>query len=97
MTVEQTVDATYGALDEVLLNLGFEASRGMNEFGLPYVVYENKEYDAVIFLPARLEEEHIYGGHYIVAVKTVEGRGVTSRAEFDKMLFQHTRKEAQAA
>ena len=97
MTVEQTVNATYEDLEQVLLELGFQASRGLNGFGMPYVVYENKEYDAVIFLAAHPGEEKMYGGDYIVAVKTVEGRGVASRAAFDALLFRETRKEAQAA
>jgi len=60
-------------------------------------VYENKEYDALIFLPARPEEERLYDGHCIVAMKTVERREVMSRKTFDAVLFQDARKEVQAA
>lgn len=97
MIVEKTVDATYGALEQVLLELGFQASRGTNEFGLPYVVYENKEYDAAISLPARPSEEPMYGGHFIVAEKTVEGRGVADHETFYRLLREAARKEAQVA
>jgi len=72
VTVEQTVNATYGALEQVLLKLGFKALRGINEFGLPCVVYENKV-DASIALPARPEEDRLYGSHCTVAVRTIGG------------------------
>lgn len=51
----------------------------------------------VIFLPMRPEEEKLPCGHYIVAMKTVEGRGVTSQRAFDKLLFEDEQKEARVA
>ena len=97
MIVEKIVNTTYGALEQVLLELGFEVSRGINEFGLPYVVYENKEFDAIVSLPARPKDEMMYGGHFVVAEKMVEGRGVTSQEAFYKLLQNASHKEVQAA
>ena len=86
MIVEKIVNTTYGTLEQALLALGFEKSTGMNNFGLPYVVYVNRECDAVISLPDRPKDEPMYGGHYIVAEKTVEGRGVADRETFYRLL-----------
>ncbi len=97
MIMEKIVNTTYGVLEQVLLELGFQASHGTNEFGLPYVIYENEEYDALIFLPARPKNEMMYGGHFLVAEKTVEGRGVTDRETFYRLLREATPAEVQVA
>ena len=76
MIVEKIVNTTYGALEQALLALGFERSTGTNNFGFPYIAYMNRECEALICLPDRPKNELMYGGHYIVAEKTVEGRGV---------------------
>jgi hypothetical protein len=86
MIVDKIVDTTYGALEQTLLELGFAKSQGTNNFGLPYISYENKECDAVISLPERPKDERMYGGHYIVAEKIVEGRGVADRETFQRLL-----------
>ena len=97
MIVEKIVNTTYGVLEQVLLKLGFQATYGTNEFGLPYVVYDNRECDAIISLPARPQTELMYGGHFIVAEKTVIGRGVTDPETFHKLLREVAQKEVQAA
>jgi hypothetical protein len=97
MIVEKIVNTTYGVLEQVLFELGFQASYGTNEFNLPHIVYKNEEWDAVISLPARPKDELMYGGHFIVAEKTVEGRGVTDAETFYRLLRDEAQKEAQVA
>jgi hypothetical protein len=97
MIVDKIVNTTYGVLEQVLFELGFQASCGTNEFNLPYVVYKNVESDAVISLPARPKDELMYGGHFIVAEKTVEGRGVTDAKTFNRLLHEMAQKKAQVA
>src|SRR5258708_36264866 len=97
MIVEKIVNTTYGVLEQALLELGFQPTRGTNEFGLPYVIYENQECDAVISLPERPKDELMYGGHFIVAAKTVEGRGVADHETFYRMLREAAKNESRVA
>lgn len=97
MIIEKIVDSTYGALDQTLIALGFHATHGKNNFGLPYVIYDNRECDATIALPERPKDELMYGGHLIVAEKTVEGRGVADKETFHRLLHEAAQTEAQVA
>ena len=97
MIIDKIVNTTYGALDQTLLGLGFQTTFKTNEFGLPYVIYENQEYKAVISIPARPQEELMYGGHLVVAEKTVEGQGVADRETFHHLLREASIKTTRAA
>jgi hypothetical protein len=86
MIVDKTIDISCGALEQVLLELGFERTSGTNNFGLPYVDYWHTESETLVALPERPKDELMYGGHYVMAVKHVVGRGVADRETFDSML-----------
>jgi len=97
MIIEKIVNTTYGVLEQALLKLGFDAFYSTNSFGLPCVVYENRDCNAVISLPARPKEEMMYGGHFIVAERMVEGKGIASRETFYKLLREMAQQESHAA
>ena len=86
MTVEKIVSTTYGVLEQALFQLGFVASYGKNGLGFPFVMYERRDCDAQIYLPVRPKDELMYGGHFIVAERTVEGRGVADSETFHRLL-----------
>ncbi len=59
--------------------------------------YEQREWDAQICLPVRLKDELMYGGHFIVAERTVEDRGVADTETFHRMLREAAQNETQVA
>jgi hypothetical protein len=77
-------DFTYGQLDKVLRSLGFSCRLLKEE--PPARVYEHKESEALIVIPAFPETDFVLDAHLVGARTTVDLFGIADPKVFDSKL-----------